>query len=208
MPSLSDKYAKPKPGESASDKTARQKKYYSSQRESAQERGDQGTVDKIYGKLGKKAPNVDSDRGNKALLAGIPAAATGGLGLARMLGTGAAKAAGSALVAGGSKLASKAGSVAAKDVKQGASGASRALGGAKKAISGEAKKAITGVKQKMLPAPKDSTMKSGLKSISKSQSGKAKFSESKSSGRREDGGVRSKAGPSNREAAGKTKKKG
>jgi hypothetical protein len=201
---LEDQYSKAKPGESASDKAARQKKYYTAQRESAQERGDQGTVDKIYGKLGKKAPNVDADRGNKAILAAAPALASGGAGLARLLGRRAAGAAGSALATGASKLASKAGSAVEKDVKGAASGTSRALSGARKAITGSERKALPAPKTKV-PVENDSA----LSKIMKNQAGrKVRIADSKPAGqRRADNSVRSKAGPTNREAAGLKKSK-
>lgn len=78
-------YGKAKKGETASQREARKKKYYTFQREDAQERGDQKTVDKIYGKMGKKrtrgaspgGPNVDADLVNKIALAVVPAVTAG-----------------------------------------------------------------------------------------------------------------------------------
>lgn len=71
-------YGKAKKGENASQKEARQKKFYSYQREHAEETGDQATTDKIYKKLGKKSHSVDADAVNKGILGGV--ASTFGLG--------------------------------------------------------------------------------------------------------------------------------
>jgi hypothetical protein len=54
------------------DSGKRKSAYYKLQREQAEEGGDQDTTDKIYKKLGKKSHNVDSDRGNKAILGAAP----------------------------------------------------------------------------------------------------------------------------------------
>jgi hypothetical protein len=54
------------------DPGKRKAAYYKLQRENAEEGGDQATTDKIYGKLGKKSHNVDSARGDKAILAVAP----------------------------------------------------------------------------------------------------------------------------------------
>jgi hypothetical protein len=61
-------YGKAKKGESSSEKSDRQKKYYSFQRKHAEETGDQKTVDKIYGKMGKPSRNVDADAVNKEII--------------------------------------------------------------------------------------------------------------------------------------------
>src|ERR1700677_805902 len=63
--------------------------YYKLQREHAEEGGDQATTDKIYSKLGKKSHNVDSSRGDKAILGAAPfipeaAAGLGEMGAARL----------------------------------------------------------------------------------------------------------------------------
>lgn len=79
-------YGKAAKNETAAQKKARQKKFYTFQREHAEETGDQKTVDKIYGKLGKKSRNVDADSVNKKALAYGPALAAGGaLGIGRAL---------------------------------------------------------------------------------------------------------------------------
>jgi hypothetical protein len=54
------------------DSGKRKSAYYKLQREQAEEGGDQDTTDKIYKKLGKASHNVDSDRGNKAILGAAP----------------------------------------------------------------------------------------------------------------------------------------
>jgi hypothetical protein len=215
-------YGKAPKGESASDKSARQAKYYTAQRKTAEAKGDSATKSKIYSKLsddqvrnvgykefmGKKNPELASEahkRADKAKGAGLTEAASvvaGGSGLARLLGRGAA---GSALATGASQLAKRAGSEVEKDVKGGAASASRALSGARKAITGSERKALPAPKTKV-PIENDSA----LNKIQKNQAGrKVKIADSKPSGqRRADNSVRSKAGPSNREAAGlkKTKK--
>jgi hypothetical protein len=217
-------YGKAPKGESASDKSARQAKYYTAQRKTAEAKGDSATKSKIYSKLsddqvrnvgykefmGKKNPELAAEahkRADKAKGAGLTEAASvvaGGSGLARLLGRGAARA-GSALATGASKLASKAGSAIEKDVRGVSAGASRALSGARKAITGSERKALPAPKTKV-PVENDSA----LNKIQKNQAGrKIKIADSKpSSQRRADNSVRSKAGPTNREAAGlkKTKK--
>lgn len=196
MARLEDQYAKPKPGESASQKAARQKKYYSAQRESAQERGDQGTVNKIYGKLGRQAPNVDTERGNKAILAAVPAVAGGGVGLSRILGTVAAREAGSALAPIGAKLAQTAGKTAR--------GFARNVPNEQKALSA-GRKALPAAR-KALSAPKSSVPRSNLSATAQRQAGKTKLDAPKTQ-RRADNYVRSKTGSTNREAAGMKKSK-
>jgi hypothetical protein len=54
------------------DKAKTKQAYYKLQREHAEESGDQATTDKIYSKLGKKSHNVDSARGDKAILGVAP----------------------------------------------------------------------------------------------------------------------------------------
>jgi hypothetical protein len=54
-----------KQGEDESDY---KKRYYSAQREHAEETGDQATTDKIYKKLGKQSHSVDSNAVDKAAL--------------------------------------------------------------------------------------------------------------------------------------------
>lgn len=91
------------------DPGKRKSAYYKLQREHAEESGDQSTTDKIYSKLGKKSHNVDSSRGDKAILGVAPfipeaaaglgemAAARGAAGLGKMiprLGRGEAEEAG------------------------------------------------------------------------------------------------------------------
>ena len=70
-------YGKAKKGESKSAASERKKKYYSFQREHAEETGDQATVDKIYGKLGKKSHSVDANKVDKMALATLPFGAAG-----------------------------------------------------------------------------------------------------------------------------------
>jgi hypothetical protein len=75
--------------------------FYRLQREHAEESGDQKTTDKIYGKLGKKSHNVDSSRGDKAILGAAPflpeaAAGLGEMAAARAAGGLARKALGGA----------------------------------------------------------------------------------------------------------------
>ena len=51
-----------RPKQSQKDIDAHWKRYYTKQRQEAEKRGDQETVDKIYGKIGRKqyqAPNVE-----------------------------------------------------------------------------------------------------------------------------------------------------
>lgn len=79
------------------DPGKRKAAYYKLQREHAEESGDQATTDKIYSKLGKKSHNVDSTRGDKAILGAAPfipealaglgemAAARGALGVGKMI---------------------------------------------------------------------------------------------------------------------------
>jgi hypothetical protein len=83
--------------------------FYRLQREHAEESGDQKTTDKIYGKLGKKSHNVDSSRGDKAILGAAPFLPEAAAGLGEMA---AARAAGGlarkALGKGGTALAKRA----------------------------------------------------------------------------------------------------
>jgi hypothetical protein len=65
--------------------------FYRLQREHAEESGDQKTTDKIYGKLGRKSHNVDSSRGDKAILGAAPFLPEAAAGLGEMA---AARAAG------------------------------------------------------------------------------------------------------------------
>jgi hypothetical protein len=128
-------FSKAPKGESASDRTARQKKFYTQQRVRAEETGDQATVDKIYGKLGKKSHSVDADAVNKDILGGV--ASTMGLrGLGKI---------GSAMK--GASLAGK----ASKSLGEGrkALGAQKALTGGGRSASSVKKmhmKALTGGK--------------------------------------------------------------
>ena len=79
--------------------------FYRLQREHAEESGDQKTTDKIYGKLGKKSHNVDSSRGDKAILGAAPFLPEAVAGLGEMA---AARAAGGAARKVGSTLAKRA----------------------------------------------------------------------------------------------------
>lgn len=110
-------YGKAKKGESKSAASERKKKYYSFQREHAEETGDQATVDKIYGKLGKKSHSVDANKVDKMALATLPFGAAG-IGRA-MMGRGAQA---------GTSLALRAASGGGKMATQ---GARRVAGGAK-----------------------------------------------------------------------------
>lgn len=65
--------------------TSYKKKYYSAQREHAEETGDQKTVDKIYSKAGKQSHLVDSNATDKAAL-GTFASVMGTRGLGRIAG--------------------------------------------------------------------------------------------------------------------------
>lgn len=101
------------------DKAKTKAAYYKLQREHAEESGDQATTDKIYSKLGKKSHNVDSSRGDKAILGAAPflpeaAAGLGEMGAAR-LAAGAAR-----------KLIPKAGEAAGKEAGEAVEG-SRSL---------------------------------------------------------------------------------
>ena len=58
--------------------------YYKLQREHAEEGGDQAATDKIYSKLGKKSHNVDSSRGDKAILGAAPFIPEAAAGLGEM----------------------------------------------------------------------------------------------------------------------------
>jgi len=78
--------------------------FYRLQREHAEESGDQKTTDKIYGKLGKKSHNVDSSRGDKAILGAAPFLPEAAAGLGEMA---AARAAGGAARKVGSSLAKR-----------------------------------------------------------------------------------------------------
>jgi len=174
-------YRKAPKGETADARKQRQTKYYSYQREQAQERGDQARVNKIYGKLGKKAPNVDTERGNKAILAAAPFAGMGALGLSRLFGSGAARAAGGAVGGAlskvgskGSAVAKRAGSAAEKDVRSGAPGTSRALPSAQKALPSAGRKALTGPARKALPKPKPVSEKAVQPNKVKAGSARAK----------------------------------
>jgi hypothetical protein len=82
-------YGKAKKGETASEKKARQVKYYRQQRVNAEETGDQKTVDKIYSKAGKKSHSVDADAVNKGILATVATGSLGKLGGLARLGRGA-----------------------------------------------------------------------------------------------------------------------
>jgi hypothetical protein len=93
------------------------KRFYSAQRENAEETGDQATVNKIYGKLGRKSLvgarrgdnslDVDANKTDKMALAAVPAIAAGGrLGLG-MMARGGARAAASEGATGARAIASK-----------------------------------------------------------------------------------------------------
>lgn len=66
------------------DPGKRKAAYYKLQREHAEESGDQATTDKIYSKLGKKSHNVDSSRGDKAILGVAPFLPEAAAGLGEM----------------------------------------------------------------------------------------------------------------------------
>jgi hypothetical protein len=66
------------------DKGKRKAAYYKLQRENAEEGGDQATTDKIYSKLGRKSHNVDSARGDKAILGVAPFIPEAAAGLGEM----------------------------------------------------------------------------------------------------------------------------
>jgi hypothetical protein len=51
------------------------KRFYSMQREHAEETGDQATTDKIYKKLGRKSHSVDADAVNKGILGAVAGSA-------------------------------------------------------------------------------------------------------------------------------------
>jgi hypothetical protein len=64
--------------EGKGDKAKTKAAFYRNQRNNAEETGDQATTDKIYAKIGKKSHNVDSARGDKAILGTVAATAGGG----------------------------------------------------------------------------------------------------------------------------------
>lgn len=151
------------------DPAKRKAAYYKLQREHAEESGDQATTDKIYAKLGKKSHNVDSSRGDKAILGMAPflpeaaaglgemAAARGAASLGKMiprLGKGAeSEAQSSRALVPRVKSSAPAKSVQhlgrATPVKKALPSNKRALGGSGKAPSvgsGETPKALTGGK--------------------------------------------------------------
>lgn len=81
------------------------KRFYSMQREHAEETGDQATTDKIYKKLGRKSHSVDADAVNKGILGAVAGSAgigkLGGLARLGKLGSAAREAkVGKALGAG------------------------------------------------------------------------------------------------------------
>jgi len=61
------------------DPNKRKAEYYRYQRESAMEEGNTGELDRIYRKLGKQAPDVDTSRGDKDLLSNIALLPAGGV---------------------------------------------------------------------------------------------------------------------------------
>lgn len=151
------------------NKEQRKAAYYRLQRQDSEETGNQKQTDKIYSKLGKKSHNVDTQKGDKAILGTV----AGTLGL-RGLGAigGAAKAAANTIK--GSALAKRAGSaiegiyqdmkpaaksIASKSQKAVASGSQKALN------SKSSPKAMTGTKQKALPAGNSNEFDGELKRL-------------------------------------------
>jgi hypothetical protein len=80
------------------DPGKRKQAYYKLQREHAEESGDQATTDKIYSKLGKKSHNVDSARGDKAILGAAPFIPEAISGLGEMAAARGVRALGSKLI--------------------------------------------------------------------------------------------------------------
>jgi hypothetical protein len=108
---------KRKKGESESRYKER---YYSAQREHAEETGDQATVDKIYAKAGKKSHSVDSNATDKIALGTVATLAGGGRGRAAVdaaesVGGDLAKRAGSGLARSAGR---RSGSASVKNVTQ------------------------------------------------------------------------------------------
>lgn len=162
------------------DKAKTKSAFYKLQREHAEESGDQATTDKIYAKLGKKSHNVDSDRGNKAILKGVAeGAALGGLGRFAEFGAAGAKAAAAGGLARTANLA-KRGEGAIEGAVQKlrtptpvkkalGSGVRKLESKAKKTLDNVGKKAISGNKssQKALPAGKYTDFENELAKMQK-----------------------------------------
>lgn len=108
-------YAKAPKGETAAQRKVRQRKFYTFQRQYAEDTGDKSTVNKIYGKLGRKAPKTgDPGQVDKAILGDVAlgaipfGAAFRGAKLLERGGKAVADEVGSALAKrGGSKIAAK-----------------------------------------------------------------------------------------------------
>jgi hypothetical protein len=132
---------KPKKGETASGKKARQQEFYKRQREHAEETGDQKTTDKIYSKMGKKSHSVDSDKVNKAALGGV-AAVMGTRGLGRIAGAG--RAAKAARAAGGAKTGQKSLGEGVQHLGKARPVAQKALGSGRSSLGGKSQKALRG----------------------------------------------------------------
>lgn len=134
------------------DPTARKAAYYKLQREDAEETSDQKTTDKIYSKMNKKSHNVDTAKGDKAILATAPFLASGGA-EGKVLEKGA-EALGSGLRAAVPKFVEGAAKVGSK-LKGMLPGGSKT-----KALSGSARKALP---RSAAPAMKNVTPKNAVK---------------------------------------------
>lgn len=143
------------------NKEQRKAAYYRLQRQDSEETGNQKQTDKIYSKLGKKSHNVDTQKGDKAILGTV----AGTLGL-RGLGAigGAAKAAANTIK--GSALAKRAGS-AIEGIYQDMKPAAKSIASkSQKAVASKpAAKAMTGTKQKALPAGNSNEFDGELKRL-------------------------------------------
>lgn len=155
---------KKKQGEAKGDY---QKRFYSAQREHAEETGDQATTDKIYKKLGKPSHSVDADAVNKKALAYGPALAAGGaVGLGRLGAGAAASAATKALARGGAQKALGSGLKTATKVTKPAGklpgSASRLPAAAQKALpSGRSALPVARASQAVPKAPAQRALPSG-----------------------------------------------
>ena len=168
-------YAKAPKNESAAARKTREQKMYHFQRVHAEETGDQATVNKIYGKLGKKSLvgarkgdtslNVDSDTTDKKVLGAVPLIAGARVGL-----RGGAKAPAQAALPRGSRAALSGGRGIPEGEVMAGSGARRAIVGAR------SMKNVTGTSRTALPKEASGRARglSRAKAGTKAKSGPAK----------------------------------